>query len=380
MTIPAVETQSKIKEYLTWVELDPCALESNLEKIKMLTLPSAEILAVVKANGYGHGILEIAKVLEKKVGYFGVASVEEALKLRQYEIAVPILLFGVHFETQIEQAIQAHMTISVSSLDQANMIHEVATRLRQAAVIHIKVDTGMGRLGIPLRAAKTVISKIHQLDSLKLEGIYTHFPAAEKLNNPMTERQTRGFHSLLSVLAERGISFAYRHAANSAGLFHHRGAHFNLVRPGLSLYGIYSDESLVPKTSLTPVLNWRARVILVKELMRGDSVGYGQTYIAKEETKIAILPIGYSHGYPFALSGKSRVLIQGKSYKVIGRVSMDYIVIELGRDSVQIGEVATILGKDGNDSIRAEELALLAGTIPYEIVARINPQIPRIVL
>lgn len=371
---------ANVQTDLTWVEINRNALESNLEKIKMLTLPSAEILAVIKSNGYGHGLLEIARILEKKVAYFGVASVEEALKLRQFEISTPILLFGIHFSPDIERAIQAEITLSISSLDQAFSIEETAARLEKPALIHIKVDTGMGRLGIPIGNAKSIVQKIYQMPHIKLEGIYTHFPVAEEFQNQMTEKQIKEFHSLLSYLSERQISFAYRHAANSAGIFHHKASHFNLVRPGLSIYGIYSDESIRTKVSLSPVLSWKARIILVKQISKGESVGYGRTFTAEEKTNLAVLPIGYSHGYPFSLSAKSRVLIEGKSYPIAGRVSMDYLVVNLGKDEAKIGDIAILLGGDGPETIRAEELGKLAGTIPYEIVTRINREIPRIVV
>ena len=377
--MPLTETTPRIKQHLTWIELDLRALEANLEKIKMLTLPSAEILAVIKANGYGHGLLEIAEVLGKQVGYLGVASIEEALTLRQRKIETPILLFGIHLDEQIRQAIDAQVTLSVSSFDQAKLIEAISRELNRAALVHVKVDTGMGRLGIPLRSAKTEIMKIQALDALKLEGIYTHFPVAEETDPAFTEKQIRDFHALLAALGERGISFAYRHAANSAGLFNYRDAHLNLVRPGLALYGIYPDPSLISKVHLEPVLNWRTRVILIKPLQAGDSVGYGRTFTATEKTSLAILPIGYSHGYPVSASSKSRVLVRGRSHRVIGRVSMDYMAVETGDHSVQVGDIATVIGKDGTELIRAEELADICATISYEILTRIHPQIPRIV-
>lgn len=375
-----VEIKRSVAEHLTWLEVDSQALERNLERIKMLTLPSAEVLAVIKANAYGHGLLEVAKVLERKVAYFGVASIEEAIRLRQFEVTTPILLFGVHFKAQVEQAIQSEVAFSVSSLEQAELIEAVSREQQKPAVIHIKVDTGMGRLGIPLRQAREVIQKIHALSHLKLEGIYTHFPSAEEESPSFTESQMKGFQVLLAGLGERGVSFAYRHAANSAGVLNHRDAHLNLVRPGLSLYGIYPDASLRSKVELRPVLQWRARVILVKSIRAGDSVGYGRTFVAKEKMQIAVLPVGYSQGYPVGLSGKSRVLIRGKSYPVLGRVSMDYIVAGIGQDAVEAGDRATLIGKDGEEEIRAEELASLAGTIPYEIITRISPQIPRLLM
>ncbi len=380
MAFSSVDTTPKLKEYLTWVELDGRALQHNLERIQMLAMPSAEVLAVIKANAYGHGLLEIAKILEKKVSYFGVASIDEALKLRQYEIETPILLFGIHFKEQIEQAVNARIALSISSLEQAEMIEQVAAKLGQSAAVHLKVDTGMGRLGIPLRSAKETIQKILLFSSLKMEGIYTHFPIAEEISSAYTEDQIRDFHNLIAVLGERGISFAYRHAANSAAILNYKSAHFNLVRPGLALYGIYPDVTLGAKVELTPVLHWRARVILVKLLQAGESVGYGRTFVAKEKSMIAILPVGYSHGYPVALSSQAHVVINGKRYPVAGRVSMDYIAVSLGSDVVRSGDIATLIGNDRAAKVTTEELAVLAQTIPYEIVTRINPQIPRVVI
>ena len=373
-----VDHRLKVRESLTWIEIDEAALIHNLEHIKMLTLPSAEVLAVIKANAYGHGLLEVAKVLKDHVTYFGVASIDEALRLRQHEIESPILLFGIHPVSHVEMAISANVTLTISSLDQAGLISSVAEKLQKPAVAHIKIDTGMGRLGISLREAKDTILKIAADPRLKLEGIYTHFPSAEADDHSFTEKQIRQFHQLIAALAEKGVACAYRHTANSAGILNHRSSHLNLVRPGLALYGIYPHPSLEPRVKLKPALHWKTKIILTKTLHKGDSVGYGQTFVASGKTNIAILPIGYSHGYPVALSGKSKVLIQGKFYPVIGRVSMDYIAIELGDDSYASGELVTLLGSSQNQVIHAEELATLSGTIPYEIVTRINPQIPRI--
>ena len=254
-------SEQRVGESLTWLEIDQGALERNLEKIKMLTLPTAEILAVIKANAYGHGLPQVANILAKKVAYFGVASIEEAVKLRQNGIEIPILLFGIHFEPQIEKAIEFNITLSISSLEQAKMIHHVSEEIRKPALIHIKIDTGMGRLGIPLRIAKETVIQIASMKSLQLEGIYTHFPVAECQDDKTTAKQIQEFGRLISVLSDKGISFAYRHTANSAGIFFHRDSHFNMVRPGLALYGIYPDPEIKSLIDLELVLSWRTRVI-----------------------------------------------------------------------------------------------------------------------
>ncbi len=381
MNVATVSRTKTAAELLSWVEISQAALDHNLAQIKKALLPAAEILAVVKANAYGHGLIEITKLLDKKVAYYGVASVDEAVKLREFSAHAPILLFGIHFEDQIKRAIEANIIISVSSLEQAGLIDEAATEMSRPVPVHIKVDTGMGRLGIPLKEAAQTIQKIHaSYQHLKLEGIYTHFPISEKKNDSFTSQQIRKFHSLVNSLDKKGIHFAIRHAANSGAIVNYRDSHLNLVRPGLSLYGIYTDEILSEKIDLRPVLSWRTRVVMVKEIAEGETVGYAQAYKAKEKTNIAILPIGYGQGYPFSLSGKGSVLIHGKSYFLAGRVSMDYAAVEIGNDPVHVGDAVTLLGQDGERAISAELLANLANTIPYEIVTQIGPQVPRIVV
>lgn len=380
MKVATINRTKTGAELQSWVEISQSALEHNLAQIRKSTMPSAEILAVVKANAYGHGLMDVVKLLDKKVAYYGVASVEEAVRLREFSVHASILLFGIHPEDQIKRAIEANIIISVSNLDQAGLIQEAATELSRAVTVHIKVDTGMGRLGIPLKDALTEIQKISAFNHLKLEGIYTHFPISEKKNDSFTHHQIRKFHSLINQLDKKGIHFAIRHSANSGAIVNYRDSHLNLVRPGLSLYGIYTDEVLSEKIDLKPVMNWRTRVVMVKEIAEGETVGYAQAYKAKEKTNIAILPIGYGQGYPFSLSGKGSVLIHGKSYFLAGRVSMDYAAVDIGNDPIHVGDQVTLLGQDGERAISAELLANLANTIPYEIVTQIGQQVPRVVV
>ncbi len=378
----AQATESRVEKQATWLELDRSALRHNLAQIISLTLPSAALMAVVKANAYGHGLSEVAQCLRGQVSYFGVASVEEALALRRFEIDTPILLFGVPLGEAIEVAIQAGVSLAVSSAEQAKEISGWAQKLKKPAAIHIKIDTGMGRLGIPKSSAVQVIEEIAAFDMLQLEGVFTHFPQGEDEHDPFTHEQIRSFYRILEKADAKGIHFAYRHAANSIGIAHHRDAHFNLVRPGLTLYGLYPSASLKRKLVLKPILAWRARIILMKKLGRGESVGYGRTFVTDEETNIGILPVGYSHGYPFSLSNKGMVLLHGKCYPIVGRVSMDYLTVNFGPrfSDAKVGDIATILGQDGDNEISTEVLAEIAGTIPYEIVTRLNPTIPRFVL
>ncbi|MBI1977753.1 MAG: alanine racemase [Candidatus Omnitrophica bacterium] len=375
-------TEPRVHEQATWVVIDKTALRHNLAQLIGLTLPNATILAVIKANAYGHGLCEVAQCLREQVSYFGVASIEEALALRHFEIGTPILLFGVPRRDAIDAAIQAGVTLAVSSVEQAREISERASFFKRHVLVHIKIDTGMGRLGIPKAVALQALDEIQNLPMLELEGIFTHFPQGEEVGDAFTRGQIKVFCDLIQKASQTSINFAYRHAANSIGIVNYKEGHFNLVRPGLSLYGIYGAGSLRPKVDLKPVLNWRSRLILIKKLMPGESTGYNRTFVAKEETTIGILPVGYSHGYPFALSNKGEVLFQGRRFRIAGRVSMDYIAVNFGPQfsEAHVGDVVTVLGRDGHELVSAEELASKAGTIPYEIVTRIHPSIPRIVL
>ena len=374
--------ESKVREQGTWIEIDRAALRHNLAQLIGFTLPSATILAVVKANAYGHGLQEIVESLREQVSYFGVASIEEVLAIRRFEVETPILLFGVPPRDVIDLAIQADATLAVSSLEQGKEISERAQTLHRPARIHIKIDTGMGRLGIPKSLALKTIVELAAFEMLELEGIFTHFPQGDDENDSFTQNQIQIFEDLIGKASQKGIHFTYCHAANSTGIVNYKGAHFNLVRPGLSLYGIYPSEGLKKKLTLKPVLNWRARLNLIKKLGPGESTGYNRTFIASQETTIGIIPVGYGHGYPFSLSNKGEVLFNGRRFPVVGRVSMDYIAVNFGPNfsEVKAGDRITLLGRDGGETLSAESLAEKAETIPYEIVTRINPTIPRIVL
>lgn len=371
--------ESNVRDQATWIEIDRAALHHNLKQITEQTMLSASLMAMVKANAYGHGLLPIVDCIRDQVSHFGVASIDEALALKSREVDQPILLFGVPRGEAIEEAIQNGISLAISSLEQAREISQRAERLNQPAAVHIKIDTGMGRLGIPKSSAIQTIFDIARLDLLKLEGIFTHFPQGGEENDPFTKDQIQSFFKIVDYVGEKGIHFAYRHAANSIGIANYKESHLSLVRPGLSLYGIYPAVSLNRKLKLRPVLSWRARLILIKKLAQGESTGYSRTFIADQDTTIGIIPVGYSHGYPFALSNKGIAIFQGKEYPIVGRVSMDYITINLGQNTnAEVGDVVTLIGKDGPSEISCETLAEKADTIPYEIVTRLNPSITRI--
>ncbi len=360
----------------TWIEIRLDRLSQNLKAIQGIHSP-AHTMAVVKANAYGHGLLDIARSLEGQVTYLGVSSIQEILELKERGVETPVFLFGRLFGQELAAAVKSGATLSISSYEEALEISEASRELKKRTTVHIKVDTGMGRLGIPLIEAPKQIERISRISGLLLEGIYTHFPTAER-EDGFAAGQVVTFEGLLQQLEGKGIRFKFRHAANSAGNLKVKSPFLNLIRPGLTLYGIYPDESLRAAASLSPVMSLKSRIILLKDLRAGQSVGYGREYVAKKATTIATLPIGYSHGYPVHLSNRAFVLFRGKRYPLAGRVSMDYISVDLGSNSdAQAGDEVTLLGEDGKESIRAEELAKWAHTIPYEIVTRLSARLPR---
>jgi alanine racemase len=243
----------------------------------------------------------------------------------------------------------------------------------------VKIDTGMGRMGIPSREAAVSIEEMMKFKGIMLDGIYTHFPAAEK-NDAFREKQVRKFGILLQMLEEKNIVFRFRHATNSAATLTLKTPFLNMIRPGLTLYGIYPDPGLRDAAQFEPILSLKSRIVLVKKLRAGESAGYGRNFIAQRNTTIAVLPFGYSHGFPYAAWKKASVLFKGKRYPFAGKVSMDYIAIDLGDTGAKEGDTVTLIGEDQDERITAEDIAEWAGTIPYEIVTRLNAHLPRIVI
>jgi alanine racemase len=364
-------------QHSAWIELRKDALLKNLETLRQHS-GQTDVLAVIKANAYGHGLREIASTLAGKVTYFGVATLREALELKEHHPKTPVFLFGHLFSHELSAALLGGMTLSVSSLEKAREISALSENLGRKTSVHVKIDTGMGRMGIPIREAAVSIEEMTRLKGLMLDGIYMHFPTAEK-NDSFRETQVRKFGILLQTLEEKNIVFRFRHATNSAATLTLKIPFFNMIRPGLSLYGIYPDTGLKNVAHFEPVLSLKSRIALVKKVRTGESVGYGREFVAERDTTIAVLPFGYSHGYPYAAWKKASALFQGKRYPLAGKVSMDYIAVDLGETEAKEGETVTLIGEDRNERITAEDIAAWAGTIPYEVVTRLNTHLPRII-
>ncbi|PIQ91233.1 MAG: alanine racemase [Candidatus Omnitrophica bacterium CG11_big_fil_rev_8_21_14_0_20_41_12] len=368
--------KNKIGYRPTWAQINLKNLEHNFKQVKSLLKPKVKILVTVKADAYGHGLIAVSKRLcLSGVDYLGVASIDEGIKLRKSGIRVPILLLGLILKKGIPALFTYQLTPTVCDQELASAINSKAAKLKKTIALHIKVDTGMGRIGVLHNEALALVRNIHKLNHIKIEGIFTHFAFAD-LNRKFTDYQINLFNKLVSDLRKEGIVIPLVHAANSIGLIDYQHSHFTMVRPGLVIYGLYPRSSL--KIKLKPVLSLKTRVVFVKWVGKGTSISYGCTYITKRPGNIITLPIGYGDGYPRNLSNLAPLLIRGRRFRIAGRVCMDQIMADVGNFKPKIGEEVVLIGTQGSQKVTAEELAGLSGTISYEIVCGLGSRIPRI--
>ncbi len=366
----------------TWAEIDLGAIRHNLGQIKKLLGAgkplSPKIMVVVKANAYGHGLIEVAKTLEKlDVHYLGVASLDEAVCLRREGIRLPILVLGTILPQEVDSALDYDVTLTVCSREVARTLNNKAKVLGKIVPVHIKIDTGMGRIGVWHQQAFDFVKKLAKLKNIRMEGIYTHFASASR-DNFFTNYQLESFENLLKKLAQKNIQFTYRHAANSIALVDLKKSHFNLVRSGIIIYGIYPKRSFARILNLKAALSLKTRIVYLKEVPAGRSISYGRTFITEKTTRIATLPIGYADGYGRILSNRASVLVKGQRAPVVGKVTMDQTMVEVGHiKGVKVGDEVVLIGRQRQAQMRAEEIARVSKTIPYEIVCSITNRVPR---
>ncbi len=360
--------------------IDLAKYKMNLSAIRKIIGKDRKLIAVVKADAYGHGIVPIAKAGESDgVDYFAVANVEEGVRLRENGISKPILVLLQPNEDEIEELIKCNLTPLVSEFDFARKLSEEAVKHRRMLKVHCKVDTGMGRQGIHIDKARVEIRNIVHLPNIDLEGIATHFPCAELENDSYTMQQISVFSKLLQDLDETGIPYEIAHCANSAGIINYPSSYFDAVRPGIMTFGVLPVDNPRAKGLVSPILRWEARVIQVKTIPKGSTIGYGRTFQAPYDMDVAIVPVGYADGYKLSLSNKGEVLIKGVRCPVRGNVSMDQIVVEIKTDKeVKNGDTVVIIGKDGEEEITVEEMAKKAGTIPYDVLTGIGARVKRV--
>lgn len=368
------------KYYRVYAGINLDNIYNNMKALSDNTAEGTQMVAVIKTDGYGFGAVPVAKTIDELVSAYAVATIDEALNLRRHNITKPIYILGFIYEHRVKDAILNDVRMSVFSYEMAEFISRTAVELGRKAYIHIKVDTGMSRIGFMAdeKAADTV-RMISQLENIDIEGIFTHFVASDSADKTMAKEQLKSFNEFVKLLKDRGVEIKLVHCSNSAGIIDMPEANMTEVRAGIALYGMYpSDEVNKEAVHLQTALELKSHVVFVKTLPAGTGISYGSTYVTDRETEVATIPVGYGDGYPRNLSNKGYVLIKGKRCPILGRVCMDQFMVDVTGMNVREGEVATLIGSDGDECITVEELAELAGTFNYEFVCDLGKRIPRV--
>ena len=363
----------------TWVEVDLAAVRANLRALRAFLGDGVRVIAVVKADAYGHGAVPVARSLEEAgADALAVAILEEALELRRAGIGLPILLLNGFWPGEEAEIIRRDLTPAVYAEDGVLRLAREAARLKIPARYAVKVDTGMTRLGFPFEQAGEAVRRCLAVEWARCQGLYTHFSAADDPGHPATRRQIGRFSQVLADLPSGKAAEFRNHMANSAGILGFREAWCDAVRPGLMLYGINPLSRPAP-LALSPALSFKTSIVQVKSVKPGTEVGYGGDYVASRGTRIAILPVGYADGVNRLLAPRGKVLLRGRRIPVAGRISMDLTAVDIGSaPEAGVGDEVCLIGRQGSEEITAGEFAAACSTIPYEALCRIGPRVPRI--
>lgn len=369
------------KRVYATVNLD--AIKHNVRAISENISKDTKIMAIIKADGYGHGAVRIASVLdsEETIAGFAVATIEEALELKHYNIKKPILILGYIFPEEYEALIKNDIRATVFDTEAARQLGEVACKLGKMALVHLKVDTGMGRIGFRCdESGIEIAKKIYDMEGVEVEGIFTHLARADEADKSNVNAQIARFKEFVTRLEARGINIPIKHCSNSAGIVDHKEANMDMVRAGIILYGLWPSNEVHKDTiDLKPAMEIKSAVVYVKDVEAGRQISYGGTYETTETRRIATVSIGYADGYPRVLSNKGQVLIRGKRANIVGRVCMDQVMVDVTDiPGVSRGDEVTVIGRDGDDCITFDEFASLAGTINYESICDIGKRVPRL--
>ena len=364
----------------TFCSIDHDALHWNLRQIRDQVGAEVKILSMVKANAYGHGAAAVARTLSAAGSdAFGVATLEEGIELRQAGIKEPILVVAGVYEAQLADFFAHGLTPVVHDLGRLSDLEKAVRRRGATLDVHLKIDTGMGRLGLVAAECENWIGALKDLDAVKIDGAFSHFSHAESVEGDYTQRQLAVFKQVIERLRGENIRPRLVHFANSAATITLPAAYFDMVRPGIMLYGVYPSPVMASQISLKPVLAWKTKILQLKKVPCGTSISYGQTFITQRESLIATLPVGYADGYPRLLSNCGEVLVGGQRAKVAGRVCMDLTMIDVTDiRNVQQGDEVVLLGRQGSAEISADQIAAWANTISYEILTSISARVPRI--
>ena len=366
-----------------WIEISLPAIKRNIASFQGIIPGQTQIMGVVKANAYGHGATQVAVALRQAgVKLFGVALVQEGMELREIGIEDPILVLGYTPEEDFSAALSHGLTLTMYDLSQALSLDRIAGELNTLAKVHIKIDTGMGRIGLqPQKSSVQTIVQIASLKNITIEGIFSHLAWADNDKSKFSEIQFARFQRFIDDLSQAGVEIPLKHIANSAATINFPHMHLDLVRIGISLYGLYPDPQMAiePRIKLYPAMEIKARLVRVKELPKGAPISYGCTFVTPSRTVIGTVPMGYADGLPRLLSNKGEVLIRGQRCPIVGRVCMDQFMVDVTKvPGATVGDEVVICGRQGQQTIDADEIAHNAGTISYEIVTRMSPRMPRV--
>lgn len=364
----------------TRAEIDLQAIAHNIRELRALAAANTAFMAAVKAEAYGHGLVPVAETaVSSGADMLGVARIEEAIRLRDAGIATPVLILGYTDPKFTPELFDYDLTQAVFDVDTAAAYATAAASMGKKLKVHLKVDTGMGRLGIPHDAIAGA-ERIIGLSNIETEGLFTHFAGADERDKSDARRQLSRFLEVIDTLALRGIRIPVKHAANSAAFIDMPESHLDLARPGISIYGLYPSPHVnKASVSLLPAMQLKSRIVQIKSVQAGTRISYGGTWTAEKPTTIATVPIGYGDGYHRSLSSLGRMLVCGKRAPVVGRVCMDLTMLDVGHiPDAEMGSEVVVLGKQGNEEITADEIAGTIGTINYEVVTAITSRVPRI--
>lgn len=369
--------------YTTRAEISVNALRHNVDGVRKKIGENVKIMGIVKGNAYGHGIIEVAKVLTGfKVDYLGVGFLSEGIVLREAGIQTPILVLGGVLGSQIQSFLKYNLDITVASLEIAERIeYEVGRKNSGKARVHIKIDTGMERIGIHSENAVKFVQHVSTFKHLDVVGLYSHFATADEKDKSFAYQQLEKFERVSQAVKSSGVYIPFVHIANSGAILDLPESYFTMVRPGIMLYGIYPSKETSESVPLEPVLSLKSKIVFIKEVSANTSISYGRAYYTTTKTKIATVPIGYGDGYSRRLTNRTEVLIRGKRYPVVGAICMDQCMVDVGLNAeVHVGDEVTLIGNDEKESISAWNIADTLGTIPYEVLTGITARVPRVLI
>ena len=365
---------------LTRALIDLKSLRDNFEGIRKKIGPTVKVMGIVKANAYGHGIVEVSQALVGfGVDYLGVGFLEEGIELRRNGVGVPILVLGGVLGSHVHEFFEHDLEITVSSLEIAGHINQAAISLGKKATVHLKIDTGMERIGVRSEHAPAFIEAVSRLNHLNVVGLFSHFATSGERDRVFADEQVSRFNDVIEKIGSMGIEIPLTHMANSGAVLDLPEAYFSMVRPGMLLYGAYPTRETTESVPVSPVMQLKSNIVFIKEVPAARSISYGREYFTKDRTIIGTIPVGYGDGYGRRLTHKAEVLVHGRRFPIVGTICMDQIMVDLGLNSeIHVGDEVTLLGTDGNENISVWDLADGISTIPYEVFTGIAARVPRV--